>query len=98
MKITKLAFLCLLIAAFSASVFWSVSAENTINSKSTEKEEKENEEEEDADLPTGTTIDKEEYLKLRNEQLWMWRGFDTAKQNSRSRAITQMEQSERELA
>jgi hypothetical protein len=98
MKITKVAFLFLLIAMFSASIFWHVSAENTIKQKSAEKEERENEEEEDADLPAGATIDKEEYLKLRNEQIWMWRGFDTAKQNSRSRAIVQMEQSERALA
>ncbi len=92
MKITKLVCLFLLIAGFSASVFWHVSAESQITPKSFESED------EDADLPAGANIDKEEYMRLRNEQLWMLRGFDTAKQDSRSRAIVQMEQSEARLA
>ena len=91
MKITKLVCLFLLIAGFSASVFWRVSAESE-NLKSVESEE------EDADLPANATIDKEKYMELRNEQLWMLRGFDTAKQDSRTKAIAQMEQSEAQLA
>jgi hypothetical protein len=91
MKITKLVCLFLLIAGFSASIFWHVSAESE-KLKSVESEE------EDADLPANATIDKEKYMELRNEQLWMLRGFDTAKQDSRTKAITQMEQSEARLA
>jgi FG-GAP repeat len=91
MKITKLVCLFLLIAGFSASIFWHVSAESE-NLKSVESEE------EDADLPAGADIDKEKYMELRNEQLWMLRGFDTAKQDSRTKAIVQMEQSEARLA
>ncbi len=88
MKITKLVCLFLLIAGFSASVFWHVSAESKLNPKSVESEE------EDADMPANATIDKEEYMELRNEQLWFLRGFDTAKQDSRTKAIAQMRRSE----
>ena len=45
------------------------------------------------DLPSGVKIEKEEYFRLRNEYLDMVRGFDTAKQDSRTKAIDQMERS-----
>jgi hypothetical protein len=48
--------------------------------------------------PTGVEISREEFLKLRNEQMDMLRGFDTAKQDSRANAIADMEQSEHALA
>src|ERR1043166_4355088 len=47
--------------------------------------------------PTGVEIDREEYLRLRIEQMDMLRGFDTAQQESRTNAIREMEQSERNL-
>ena len=49
------------------------------------------------DLPSGVKIDKEEYFRLRNEHLDLLRGFDTASQQSRTRAVNKMEQSERLL-
>ena len=53
--------------------------------------------EDEPDLPvTSAKIDKEEYNRLRNDQIAMWRGLDTAEQGSRSRAIVEMKQSERE--
>jgi hypothetical protein len=52
----------------------------------------------DPDLPPGMKIDKDEYLRLRNEQLVYLRGLDTAKPDSRSKAIHQMEQQERAQA
>jgi len=45
----------------------------------------------DPDLPPGTKLDKGEYLRLRNDQMIYLRGLDTAKPDSRSRAIRQME-------
>ena len=52
----------------------------------------------DPDLPPGLNIDKDEYMRLRNEQVFYIRGFDTAKPESRSRAIRDMELRERDLA
>jgi hypothetical protein len=52
----------------------------------------------DPDLPPGLKIDKDEYMRLRNEQIFYIRGYDTAKTDSRGRAIRDMERGERELA
>ncbi len=53
--------------------------------------------EDEPDMPeSGVEIDKAEYNRLRNEQIAMWRGLDTAEQGSRSRAIEDMERGERE--
>ena len=48
--------------------------------------------------PTGVEIDREQYLLLRNEQMDMLRGYDTAQQHSRTDSILDMEQSERRLS
>jgi hypothetical protein len=42
-------------------------------------------------------IDKAEYLMMRGEQLDLYQGFDTAEQDSRPRAIAELEQQERVL-
>jgi hypothetical protein len=47
--------------------------------------------------PTGARMPMEEYLLQRNENLDLLRGYDTAKQQSRTDSIRQMEQSERHL-
>jgi photosystem II stability/assembly factor-like uncharacterized protein len=46
---------------------------------------------EDPDMPAGLKIDKGEYIRLRSEQLMYLRGLDTAKRDSRSSAIREME-------
>jgi FG-GAP-like repeat len=60
--------------------------------------QKEFAEDADADLPAGANIDKDEYLKLRDEQIGLWRGAPFTKPDSRSKAIRAMEQSERQQA
>lgn len=53
--------------------------------------------EDEPDLPGNSVkIDKAEYWNLRNEQIAMWRGVDTATQGSRSLAIIDMKRSEAE--
>ncbi len=47
--------------------------------------------------PTGIEIDREQFLLLRNEQMDLLRGYDTAQQDSRTNSILAMERSEREL-
>jgi hypothetical protein len=47
--------------------------------------------------PTSVKIDKAEFLRLRSEQVDLLRGFDTAKQDSRSKAVRDLERREREL-
>ncbi len=54
--------------------------------------------EDDPDLPPGVQIDREEYLKMRIEQMDMLRGFDTAQLDSRAKAFAEMEKSENALA
>lgn len=55
--------------------------------------------ESEPDMPKTLKIaDKEEYLRLRTEHLDMLQGFDTAKQDSRTKAIQKMEEAERALA
>jgi hypothetical protein len=93
MKAVKIAFLFLFIAAFAAPVYWHASAQDESKSES-EKEFDENE----PDLPPGVKMDKTEYFKLRNEHLDILRGFDTAKQDSRTKSIVAMERAEQDLA
>ncbi len=51
--------------------------------------------ESEPDMPgNGVELDKAEYWNLRNEQIAMWRGLDTATQGARSKAIRDMERSE----
>jgi len=52
----------------------------------------------DPDLPSGSTVDKAEYLRLRNEQIAFLRGLDTAQPDSRGRAVRTMEREEGDLA
>lgn len=59
-----------------------------------QKEFLENGGEEDQDLPTGVTIDKGEYIRLREEHIGLLRGLDTAKPDSRKQAIIEMARSE----
>jgi hypothetical protein len=54
--------------------------------------------ENDPDMsPTGVEIDRAEYLRLRTEQMDLLRGYDTARQDSRTNAIKEMERSEARL-
>ncbi len=58
---------------------------------------------EEPDLPARfgkekDSIDKEEYLSMRNEHLDMLRGFDTARPDSRERSIRETEAAEQALA
>ncbi|MCY7344900.1 MAG: VCBS repeat-containing protein [Pyrinomonadaceae bacterium] len=90
MRFLKLALLFLLVYGFSSPVSVKVAAQD--------ENKKVFSEEEDADLPSGVTINKEEYFRLRNEQVEMLRGFDTAKRDSRNRAVRVMDESENQLA
>ncbi|MDQ3749169.1 MAG: hypothetical protein M3367_09190, partial [Acidobacteriota bacterium] len=92
MKPIKIALLFLLIVGLALPVWWNISGQSQDEPKISEIQEAE------PDMPEGAGMDKEEYLYLRNEQLFMLRGLDTAKQDSRIKAIRKMEQAERELA
>ena len=95
MKAGKIALLLLLAAVIAVPAYWYVSVEGQ---KKSEFYENESEEGEDPDMPSGQKIGKEEYLRLRTEQIDLIRGFDTAQPDSRSKAIRKMEESERQLA
>ena len=84
MKSFKIRFILLLVfAALAAPVFWYISA---------------GPDDSDPDLPPGkANIDKDEYRRLRNEYFGMIRGMDTMEQDSRGRAIRDMESSEQAL-
>ena len=84
MKITRIVFFLVAIAAVAAvPAWWYISADR---------------EEFDPDMPAGSSISKDEYLQQHNEYLYTIRGWDTAKQDSRSKAIREMERSESRLA
>ncbi len=51
------------------------------------KAEQESEDDEDADLPMGLNVNKDAYLKARLGQIGFFRGWDTAKKDSRQKAI-----------
>ncbi len=88
MKLLKYAFFAVLVCS-AVFVGFQVSAENPAM-----KEYLERGEEEDQDVLPGTRIDKEDYLKQRQEQIDWLRGLDTAKPDSRGKAITEMQRSE----
>ena len=73
------------------STWWYISAERP-NGKPFDESEP------DLPSPSSVKINKEEYMRLRADQLGMWRGVDTAKPGSRTKAIRDMERGERELA
>ncbi|MDQ2747291.1 MAG: hypothetical protein M3T96_08535, partial [Acidobacteriota bacterium] len=95
MKAGKIALLLLLAVVVTAPIWWYSSVESQKKSEFFDNEISENE---DADMPSGMKIGKEEYLRLRTEQIDLMRGFDTAQPDSRSKAILKMEESERALA
>ena len=73
---------------FAAPVWWFISAGQ--NDRVFDETE--------PDLPPmSAQIDKAEYLRLRSDHIDLLRGFDTAKQNSRTRAIRDLERSEAAL-
>jgi hypothetical protein len=83
-KITRIAlFLVVIAVAAAVPAWWYISADW---------------EEFDPDMPAGSSISKDEYLQQRNEYLYTMRGWDTAKQDSRTKAIREMERSEARLA
>ena len=55
-------------------------------------------EENDPDFPAGTKVDMQQYLAARSENVALLRGFDTAKPDSRAKAIVEMETKEQQLA
>ena len=95
MRFTKLSLLLFVIPLLLAAAvvgFWFVSPGEPAASKPPI-----NSEENDPDLPPGLKITKDEYMRLRNEQIMYLRGLDTATIESRTRAIRDMERSEDEL-
>ncbi len=95
MRVLKLAALLFLAIGFSSLIYFQVSAQEETADKNGFVE---SEQEDEPDLPPGAKVDKQEYFRLRNEYLDMVRGFDTATQQSRTRAVRNLEQSERALA
>ncbi|MGI8641429.1 MAG: FG-GAP-like repeat-containing protein [Pyrinomonadaceae bacterium] len=93
MKTLKLALLFLLIAGCAVPVWLYISDYSQNDSEVSNDEETS-----DPDLPPGTKIEKGDYLMMRAEQIGLLRGFDTAKRDSRSKAVKIMEQSERDIA
>ena len=88
-KVSRIIVLVFLVAGFfAAPVWWYMSAGSW---------ERVFEEDEPDLAPTSVKINKEEYLQLRNEHIDLLRGFDTAQQDSRSKALREMERSEAAL-
>ncbi len=84
MKNIKILFAIVLTAGvFALPGWWYISADR---------------EENDPDLPAGVKIDKGVYLAAREEQIALLRGIDTAKPDSRSRAIKELEDGEKRIA
>ena len=81
--------LVLIIFSVLASATWFIGANDLIGKFFIE---------DDPDLPPGANIDREEYLRMRIEQMDMLRGFDTAQPDSRAKAAAEMDKSEEALA
>ncbi|MBA2493217.1 MAG: hypothetical protein H0V31_00805 [Acidobacteria bacterium] len=82
MKMLKFALLFLLIVGCAVPVWLYMSADNRYESEALN-----NEETDDPDLPPGAKIEKGDYLMMRAEQIGLLRGFDTARPESRSKAV-----------
>ncbi len=80
--------LLIIISAVLAGSTWFIAANDLIGKFFNES---------DPDLPMGAKIDREEYLRMRIEQMDMLRGYDTATQQSRTNAVREMERSEQAL-
>ena len=92
MKLRSLVLTLLLLivaAAIAAPVYWFSDTDEGARAKTKASET------DDPDLPPGMKISKDEYLRLRNEQLVYLRGLDTAKADSRPNALREMAQQER---
>jgi hypothetical protein len=90
LKYIKLSVFAFCVVCFAgASAWWYISRADERLSKIFDESE--------PDLPVSSVkIDKGEYKRLRNEQIAMWRGLDTAKKGSRTKAIREMERAEGE--
>ncbi|MEP6704907.1 MAG: hypothetical protein ABJB34_08885, partial [Acidobacteriota bacterium] len=90
MKVFRIVFFFLAVGLVAAApVWWYISAD--LNEKEFDDD--------DPDMPASMKIaSKEEYFRLRGEQMDLLRGFDTAKPDSRINAIRKMEDAERALA
>jgi len=89
MRILKIALLFLLLFIFLLPVDWRINAQEESETGFSETE--------DPDLPPGARIDKEEYLRLRNEQIDFWRGFPYLRKDARAQAIREMTRRENQL-
>lgn len=98
MKTVKIVLLFLLVVGVAIPVWWNIYSQKQDEPRISEVQEAEPDMPEDAEMSEGGGMDKEEYLLLRNEQISLLRGLDTAKQDSRVKAIRKMEQSESVLA
>ncbi len=92
MKAIKFVLVFVILCCGAVAISWQVLAENPA-----QKEFLENGGEEDQDLLNGATIDKGEYIRLREEHIGLLRGLDTAKPDSRKNAIVEMTRSEEAL-
>lgn len=92
MKLIKIALLLLLATAVAVPIWNYIDTEYLAENRSSESEE------DDPDLPPGVKLSKQEYLKMREEYIALKRGLDTAKQDSRSKAIRDMERQERDIS
>ena len=93
MKPIKIALLFLLIVCFAVPLWWYISVKGQ-----KESDFFENVIAQEPDLPPGATADKGEYLRDREEHIGLLRGLDTAKRDSRYKAIKQIELDEKQLA
>ena len=84
----------LALCVFSVTIGLKVAARSENEGREMEEQEQENE----PDLPSGASINKEEYLRLRADHVATLQGMDTARPDSRAKSVEQMEQSERALA
>lgn len=94
MKGIKIAFLALLVAALALPVYWFATSEYAEGLESAEKKREEGEDPDMGEAEEEGGMDKALYMQLRNEQIAMLRGLDTMKQDSRTKAIRDMERSE----
>lgn len=97
MKGTKIAILLVVIAALALPAYWFFASDIEKLESAEAKREEGYEGDPDMGEAEGE-MDKGTYLRLRDEQIGFWRGLDTFQQDSRAKAIREMERAESELA